>query len=112
MAREKGWGYPDKAPKLGRDEELTVVRHLLKKAGFDSIVHRGGRGEGMHHLVNIAFDPEQIYKPFVAGKYKSMKLPATGASASLGSMLAGAGLSQGEADEKRKKMLLPLLAAR
>jgi hypothetical protein len=57
----------------GTADEIGRATHLMKKMGFDGILHQGGRGaDSRHHLVSIAFSPDQVYRPWVAGKKKSL----------------------------------------
>lgn len=51
--------------------DANVFNSRLKSAGYDGITHTGGKvTDGVPHNVVIAFDPSQVYKPYIA---KSLK---------------------------------------
>ena len=61
-------------PVTGDEVSRSIKTHLgvehihpiVKELGYDGIIHTGGRGDRLKHLVAIAHDPSQIYKPFIA----------------------------------------------
>lgn len=71
--------YTRRAADNGQD---SVVERL-KALGYDGIQETGGTrmGGGNLHDVLIAFDPEQVYKPWVADDYRAIpsQLPLLGA---------------------------------
>lgn len=50
---------------VGTPEDFN---RMLRRAGYDGIIHRGGGRVGSNHPhdVAIAFDPSQIYSPYIA----------------------------------------------
>lgn len=59
----------------GKDIYRRVGREGLPTVGFDGITHLGGQVTGGDpHNVAIAFDPSQVYKPYIAKSLKQ-KLP-------------------------------------
>jgi len=46
---------------------VNRLPETLKKHGYDGIIHKGGKiTGGKPHNVTIAFDPSQVYKPYIA----------------------------------------------
>jgi len=71
----------------------TKARDVLKREGYDGILHRGGsNAEDLHHLVAVAFDPEQIYRPWVAEREKNLKAPVS--IVGLGALLSAGGTAR------------------
>lgn len=59
----------------------TEANEVLRKAGFDGITHTGGRNIGtVDHPVAIAFNNEQVYKPWVAPAEAAIPAPYAGPS--------------------------------
>ncbi len=71
---------------------------LLKQLGFDGITHVGGVHGGPPHRVHIAFDPAQIYKPWLAPAEQAVPSVRGAVSPLLAALgghnLAARGLSQ------------------
>jgi len=80
----------------GNAPNLHAIKHLLRKGGFDQILQRDFTGPAdavsRPGITAIAFDPEQVYKPFVADEFRNYRPEAAGGS--LAALLGATGMAR------------------
>jgi len=56
---------------VGTTDYPTAFEDILRSMGYDAIIHQGGQFVGnVPHRVAIVWNPEQVYKPYIAPRFQ------------------------------------------